>query len=54
MARDGQTANFPLFLIPGKFGKFGKFDKDETSDSSSPSSSPPFPLSEATPQRSAP
>jgi hypothetical protein len=19
------TANFPLFLIPGKFGKFGKF-----------------------------
>jgi hypothetical protein len=24
--RDGETANFPLFLIPGKFGKFGKFD----------------------------
>jgi hypothetical protein len=23
---EGETANFPLFLIPGKFGKFGKFD----------------------------
>jgi hypothetical protein len=28
---DGQTANFPPFLIPGMFGMFGKFAKDETS-----------------------
>jgi hypothetical protein len=24
---DGETANFPPFLIPRKFGKFGKFGK---------------------------